>query len=336
MLMSNIELLNTMIQLFSVIFIICLVVDTILKRKIPFTKINNAYVSIMDLIYYVLKFLGSTLGAITLTVFTYYSFGTTTIVIADIKSEMAFLFILVLVAFVVSLWINVITTGVNLVYKIAIYIKLRRNTIANNLRHAIANKNEHAMIDNYELIKQTDEVLKITNNEIFILTACLSKFGYDEDMKELLKSNLYKKKSFLESHLPMNTVIFEYNIQKSDDYFLPSNTMKHKLKQFENITTIISIIITIVFILQFVITTFSSTFHIPNTLMLIFVTLTSIIVIALILIKHQKIKKIYRKELAIADLPNDHIKIRKPIIDNILLGLSVFMIVNAIVQVLIY
>ncbi|WP_440862469.1 hypothetical protein [Staphylococcus shinii] len=70
--------------------------------------------------------------------------------------------------------------------------------------------------------------------------------------------------------------------------------------------------------------------------MLTFVILTSLLIISLILIKHEKIKKIYRKELAIANLPSNHIKIRKPIIENVLLGLTAFMIVNAIVQVLIY
>lgn len=334
--MSNIELLNTMIQLFSVIFIICLVADTILKRKIPFTKLNNAYVSIMDLIYYVLKFLGSTLGAITLTVFTYYSFGTTTIVIADIKSEMAFLFILVLVAFVVSLWINVITTGANFIYKLIYYIKLRRNTISNNLRHAIAKKDDQSIVKNYNLINQTDEIIKISKNEISILTACLSKHGYNEDVKELLKTNLYKKQSVLSKMFTTNSALVEYNIQSNDDIFVPSNTMKHKLKHFENITTIFSIVMTVVFILQFIIVTFSETFHIPNTIMLTFVILTSLFIISLILIKYEKIKKIYRKELAIANLPSDHIKVRKPIIDNVLLSLTAFMIVDVIVQALIF
>lgn len=334
--MSNIELLNTMIQLFSVIFIICLVADTILKRKIPFTKLNNAYVSIMDLIYYVLKFLGSTLGAITLTVFTYYSFGTTTIVIADIKSEMAFLFILVLVAFVVSLWINVITTGVNLVYKIAIYIKLRRNTIANNLRHAIANKNEHAMIDNHKLIKQTDMKVNLSKEETIVLTACLSKHGFNEDVKQMLQPIFYKEQSFLNKFFTTNTNMVEYTVNGIDEDFVTRDTFKHKIKQFNNITNITSYIMSVLFIIQFVIVTFGDALYIPNTIKMIFVILTSVLIISIILIKHRKIKEIYRKELEIVNLPNNHMKIKKPILESILLGLSVMIIIITFIDIFFY
>lgn len=332
--MTNIEFLNSILQLIVVLFVICLAINIIIMRKIPFIKINNDYVSIIDLIYYVLKFLSSTLFSIILTVFTYYSFGTSSIIISEIKNEAPYLFLLILGAIIVSSWINVITKGVNFVYKLILYIQLRRNTISNNLRHALANKDEHAIIENFKLLKQTDDIIKISSHEIFILTACLSKYGYNEDVKEILKPNLYKKRSLLYKFNTLTTVIVEYNIKSSDKFFTPSNTIKHKLKYFENITIITSFIMSIIYILQFVIVTFAEIFNIPNTIIIAFVCLTNIFAIGLILMKHSRIKKIYRKELEITKLANDHIKIRKPIIDNALLGLSAFMIVNALVQVL--
>ncbi|WP_436949332.1 hypothetical protein [Staphylococcus shinii] len=334
--MNNIEFLNSILQLIVVLFVICLAVNIIIMRKIPFLKINNDYVGIIDLIRYVLKFLSTTIFAIILTIFIYSSFSTSTINVADIKNEVTFLVLLMVGAFIVVLWFNTIITGANFIYKLIYYIKLRRNTISNNLRHAIAKKDDQSILKNYNLINQTDEIIKLSKNEISILTACLSKHGYNEDVKELLITNLYKKQSVLSKMFTTNSALVEYNIQSNDDIFVPSNTMKHKLKHFENITTIISIVMTVVFFLQFIIVTFSETFHIPNNIMLVFVILTSVFIIGLILIKHEKIKKLYRKELAIANLPSDHIKVRKPIIDNILLGISAFMIVNVIVQVLIY
>lgn len=334
--MNNIEFLNSILQLFVVLLVICLAINIIIMRKIPFIKINNDYVSIIDLIYYGLKFLSTTVLAVILTIFIYSSFGTSTINVVDIKNELTFLILLMVGGFIVSLWFNVIITGANFIYKLIYYIKLRRNTISNNLRHAIAKKDDQSIVKNYNLINQTDEIIKISKNEISILTACLSKHGYNEDVKELLKTNLYKKQSVLSKMFTTNSALVEYNIQSNDDIFVPSNTMKHKLKHFENITTIFSIVMTVVFILQFIIVTFSETFHIPNTIMLTFVILTSLFIISLILIKYEKIKKIYRKELAIANLPSDHIKVRKPIIDNVLLSLTAFMIVDVIVQALIF
>lgn len=334
--MNNIEFLNSILQFIAVLFVICLAVNIIIMRKVPFININNDYVSIIDLIYYVLKFLSNTLLASILTIFIYYSFGTSTIKVVDIKNEVTFLVLVMVGGFIVLLWFNVILTGASFIYKLIYYIKLRRNTISNNLRHAIAKKDDQSIIKNYNLINQTDENITISKNEISILTACLSKYGYNEDVKELLKTNLYKKQSSLSKMFTTNSALVEYNIQSNDNIFVPSDKMKHKLKHFENITTIISIVMTVVFILQFMIVTFSETFHIPNNIMLLFVILTSIFIISLILVKHEKVKKIYKKELAISNLPSDHIKVKKPLIDNISVSLLAFMIVDVIVQVLIY
>lgn len=331
--MNNIELLNSSLQLFAVLNVICLAVIAILIRKIPFIKVSNDYVNFRDLLFYVLKFLGSALIGITLTIFIYYAFGTSRINIADTKSDMVFLIFLIINAFIVSLWINMITTCVNFIYKLIFYIKLKRNTISNNLRHAIFNKDEQAIIENHKLIKQTDMIVNLSKEETIVLTACLSKHGFNEDVKQMLQPIFYKEQSLLNKFFTTNTDMVEYTVKEIDENFVPRDTFKHKIKQFNNITNITSYIMTVAFIIQFLIVTLGDGLYISNTMKMIFVILTSVLIISMILMKHRKIKEIYRKELEIANLSNSYIKIKKPILESILLGVSLLITIITFIDI---
>lgn len=329
--------LTHMILFFTSLIVMFYVLRSILIQRLPFTYDTDSYVKLKNVIKCGTQWIANTLVAFTVTGISYHTIKTSFPKISDFKNEeIGAVFIIMLSIMIIGLsWKAILLFGRFLNY-LFLYFSLKKNNISNNLKHALANRNEKAIIENYKLLIQTDEIVNISSDEMLILSACLSKYGYNDDVKELLEHKLYKKQSLLNKFFSTNTHMIEYNVKGLPKDFVPRSTFKHKKKRFENITTIISYIMTIMFVVQFVITTFSEAFHIPNTLMLIFVALTSIIIIALILIKYKKFKKIYIKELEVANLTNNHIKISKPIVENILLGLSVFMIANAIVQVLFF
>ncbi|ORI00170.1 hypothetical protein B5723_14945 [Mammaliicoccus sciuri] len=333
--MNNIELLNISVQLFLVIFLICLSIHVIIMRKIPFIKVNNDYISFWNLLYYVLQFLSSTLIAIILTIFIYYAFETSRINIADTKSEMVYLMLLIIGAFIVSLWINMLTTGVNFIYKLIFYIKLRRNTISNNLRHSIKNKDEQAIIENHKLIKQTDMKVNLSKEETIVLIACLSKHGFNEDVKQMLTPTFYKEQSLMNSFLTSNTEIIEHNVKGLDNSFKPSESFIYKLKSYKKKAIYISYIFIIVFGIQLFFLIFSDMMNISSAIKSMVLIFINLLVIILILLKHSKLKNIYKKEIVYNNLVSNNLKIRKPLVDNILLGLSVSMIIIRCIKLII-
>ncbi|MGW7813687.1 hypothetical protein ACWEUB_12755 [Staphylococcus xylosus] len=335
--MSTESTLNNMILTAIMLITIYYICYFMLKQRLPFTYRTKSYANLRVVLNYGLQWIANTLVAITATAISYHTIKYSFPNLSDFKNEgTATLFIIMLAILIFSLNFRAILKFAQFLNHVVLYISLKKNNISNNLKHAIANKDEQGIIENHKLIKQTDMKVNLSNEETIILTACLSKHGFNEDVKQMLQPIFYKEQSFLNKFFTTNTNMVEYTVNGIDEDFVTRDTFKHKIKQFNNITNITSYIMSVLFIIQFVIVTFGDALYIPNTIKMIFVILTSVLIISIILIKHRKIKEIYRKELEIVNLPNNHMKIKKPILESILLGLSVMIIIITFIDIFFY
>ncbi|HCY6785922.1 TPA: hypothetical protein O1284_002760 [Staphylococcus aureus] len=334
--MSTESVLNQMILTAITIIVTYYVFYFMLKLRLPFTYRTKTYANLSLVLKYGGQFVANTLVAITATAISYYTIKTSFSKISDFKNEeVATLFIIMLGIMIVGLnWRAILMFG-RFLNHLCLYISLKKNNVSNNLRHAIANKNEQAIIENYKLIKKTDIKVNLSKEETIVLTACLSKHGFNEDIKQMLAPVFYKEQSLMNSFLTRNTDIIEHNVKGLDNSFKPSEAFKYKLKSYEKKAINISYIFIIVFGIQLFFLVFSDMLNISIAIKSMLVLFINLLVIILILVKHSKLKNIYKKEIEYNNLSVHNIKIRKPLVDNILLGLSVFMIIIRCIELIV-
>lgn len=307
-----------------------------LKLRLPFTYKTKSYANLRVVLNYGGQWIANTLVAITATAISYHTIKTSFPNLSDFQNERtATLFIIMLAILIFSLNFRAILKFVQFSNHVVLYISLKKNNISNNLKHAIANKNEQAIIENYKLIKQTDIKVNLSKEETIVLTACLSKHGFNEDIKQMLAPVFYKEQSLMNSFLTRNTDIIEHNVKGLDNSFKPSEAFKYKLKSYEKKAINISYIFIIVFGIQLFFLVFSDMLNISMAIKSMLVLFINLLVIILILVKHSKLKNIYKKEIEYNNLSVHNIKIRKPLVDNILLGLSVFMIIIRCIELIV-
>lgn len=205
------------------------------------------------------------------------------------------------------------------------YILLRKNNVSNNLRHAIANKNQSEVVKYYKLVKQTNEKIDLSIDEILTLMACLMYAGYNEDVKQILTPKLRQKQSIFQRYLNSNPEMAEYKVKGIDNSIEKSETFKYKLSIFEEKSQKIAVTIMFVTILQFIIILLSSMGLVSNMFKSFLLMAVSIFVISTIIIKYRKLKYIYRHEF-----DKEKINLKLASLDKIQLGLSVVMFITGV------
>ncbi|MFG1577814.1 hypothetical protein ACDT18_13775, partial [Staphylococcus aureus] len=193
------------------------------------------------------------------------------------------------------------------------------------LRHAIANKEQSEIIKYHKLMKQTNEKIDLSLDEILTLMACLMNAGYNEDVRDILSPKLQQKHSLFQRYMTSNPEIAEYDIKGIDNSIKKSDTFKHKLSIFEEKSQKIASLIAIILVVQFIIILLYSMGFVSNAFKSVFVMSLSILVTSTIIIKYKKLKDIYRREF-------DKVKINlKPApLDRLQLVLSVVMFITGV------
>lgn len=209
------------------------------------------------------------------------------------------------------------------------YILLRKNNVSNNLRHAIANKNQSEVVKYYKLVKQTNEKIDLSIDEILTLMASLMYAGYNEDVKQILTPKLRQKQSIFQRYLNSNPEMAEYKVKGIDNSIEKSETFKHKLSIFEEKSQKISIFITFASVFQFIIILLFSMGIVSNVFQSIFLMLLSILVITTIILKNKKLKDMYRREFDI-----DKIDFKLAPLDRVQLSLCLVMFMIGLVDII--
>ncbi|PCE16623.1 hypothetical protein [Staphylococcus pseudintermedius] len=317
-----------MLITFIVLFYICCFM---IKGKFPFTKISKTYTDIKSVIRYGLRTVFLVLFAIIVTAISYHLIKLSFPNLADFKNEeSATLFIMIFAIMIASLNWNALLSFGKFLEELTLYFSLKKNNIKNNLHHALANSDEQAIIENHKLISQTDTKINLSNDEILVLTATLSKKGCHEDVKKILGQYLYKEQSFLGKILMSNPNAIEHSVEGLDRSFSPSESFKHKLRNYEKTAINISKFLIVVFVIQIVFLMFLSMFNISSAISSIVPIFINLLVIIFIFMKDTKLKKIYKQEIVFNNLSTSKVKIKRPFIDNILLGISLCMLfINA-------
>lgn len=111
-----------------------------------------------------------------------------------------------------------------------------------------------------------------------------------------------------------------------------NKSINNKLRNYEHKAINISKVIIVVFVIQILYLLFSEVFYISSAIKYIVPIFTNLIVIIFIFMKHAKLKRIYIQEIEFNNLSSSKIKVKRPFMDNILLGLSVFMIIHNCIE----
>ncbi len=221
-----------------------------------------------------------------------------------------------------ALTINTLKSMYHFLEKLIFYISLRKNTVSNKLRHAIANKNQSEMVKYHKLMKQADEKIDLSIDEVLTLMASLMYAGYHEDVKEILTPKLRKKQSIFQRYMRNNPEMAEYEIKGIDNSTDKSETFKHKLSIFHEKSQKIATLIMIAFIVQFVVILLNSMGFVSNVFKSLFIMVLSIVVISTLVIKYVKLKNMYKKEF---NSEQNQINLKQAPLDRIQLGLTVVM-----------
>lgn len=324
------SVLNEIIMVIVMLLLVSSFLFYILTQRLPYNYKTKDYVYLKDILYDAARWIFITWLAITITTIIYHTINSSFPNSSDFENEIdSVLFITILSILIVILNLSAIVMFGRFLKHLFLYFNLKKNNISNNLRHAIATKDENAMIENHKLIEQAGITITLSNDEILVLTACLSKYGDHDTTTRILTPMLRNEHSIITHFLRRNPKIFEYNVKGIDETFKPSNNFKHILKNceytFKYIYTVMFLLYFLqLFILFFDISIFSTkeiSFVLINSLILIFVYL-----------KYEILHRTYNQEMVKINEPTRKIKIRLPIADNIIMILSMIMLIATFVN----
>ncbi|WP_368909200.1 hypothetical protein [Staphylococcus epidermidis] len=247
----------------------------------------------------------------------------------DSNDVLIYLIFITFALIISALTINTLKSIYHFLNKLIFYISLRKNTVSNKLRHAIANKNQSEVVKYYKLVKQTNEKIDLSIDEILTLMASLMYAGYNEDVKQILTPKLRQKQSIFQRYLNSNPEMAEYKVKGIDNSIEKSETFKHKLSIFEEKSQKISIFITFASVFQFIIILLFSMGIVSNVFQSIFLMLLSILVITTIILKNKKLKDMYRREFDI-----DKIDFKSAPLDRLQLVLFLVMFMIGLVDII--
>ncbi len=319
---------NVLLQaIFTILLIYYICVFCYKLMVLPKQKYNSMYVNIKTIIIDGIVTSVKLILTFVITGIIFYSFKETKVNFQTQQASNDVLIALIFITFALVISVLTIIT-LKSIYrffnKLIFYISLRKNTVSNNLRHAIANKNQSEMVKYHKLMKQSNEKINLSIDEVLTLMASLMYAGYNEDVKEILTPKLRQKQSIFQRYMKNNPEMAEYKIKGIDNSTEKSGTFKHKLSIFEEKSQKIATLIMIAFIVQFVVILLNSMGVVSNVFKSLFIMLLSIVVIATLVIKYVKLKNIYQKEF---NSEQNQINLKQAPLDRIQLGLTIVMFI---------
>lgn len=318
--------LTKCVLMFVILYIMYYSIFCFFKGKIPFlldiSSKYKGYVNFTTIFKLGISSIFKLIMAVIITGIIYHSFKTTHIDISKSESndELIFIILLLLASIISGLFISWFKSMGRFSNQLIIYILLKKNTVGNNLRHAIASKDQSEMVKYHKLIRQTDEIVTLSINEKLTLMASLMKAGIYEDVTQILSPQLKEKDSLFQNYMNIKPEILEYKINGIDKSIEKSETFKYKINIFQEKSQKIASLTMIALIIQFVIILLSSMGIISNIFKSIFIIAISISIISIVIIKYKKLKDIYKREFN-----KEKIELKEAPIDRIQLWLSVIM-----------
>lgn len=312
----------------TILLIYCIFFISYKLIRLPKQKYGSMYVNIKTIIIGGIVTSVKLISTFVITGIIFHAFKETKLNFPTQQDSNDVLIYLIFITFALiisSLTINTLKSIYHFLDKLIFYISLRKNTVSNKLRHAIANKNQSEMVKYHTLMKQSNEKINLSIDEVLTLMASLMYAGYNEDVKEILTPKLRQKQSIFQRYMKNNPEMAEYKIKGIDNSTEKSGTFKHKLSIFEEKSQKIASVIMLVTIIQFIIILLSSMGLVSNMFKSFLLMTVSIFVISTVIIKYRKLKKIYRREF-------DKVKINvKPApLDKLQLVLSVVMFITGV------
>jgi len=323
---------NVLLQMILSILLIYFIFISCYKAMVlPKQKYSSTYVNIKKIIKYGIVTSAKLIVTFLITGIIFYAFKETKLKFPTQQDSNDVLIYLIFITFALiisALTINTLKSMYHFLEKLIFYISLRKNTVSNNLRHAIANKDHSDIIKYNKLMKQADEKIVLSIDEVLTLLASLAYAGYNDDVKEILTPKLRQKQSIFQRYMRNNPEVpemAEYKVSGIDNSIDKSEAFKHKLSIFEEKSQKVSIIITFVSIIQFIIIIFSSMGLVSNMFKSFVLMAVSIFVISTVIIKYKNLNNIYRREF-----DKEKITLKTAPLDRLQLGLSVFMFIIGI------
>ncbi|AQR26669.1 hypothetical protein [Staphylococcus aureus] len=328
---------NVLLQMiFSILLIYFIFISCYKLMLLPKQKYSSTYVDIKAIIKYGIVASVKLIITLLTTGIIFHAFKETKLKFPTQQDSNDVLIFLIFVTFALVISVLTIIT-LKSIYrffnKLIFYISLRKNTVSNNLRHAIANKDQSNIIKYNMLMKQADENIDLSIDEVLTLMASLMYAGYHEDVKEILTPKLRKKQSIFQRFMRNNPEMVEYEIKGIDNSTDKSETFKHKLSIFEEKAQKIATLIMIALIVQLVVILLSSMGVVSDVFKGIFIMVLSIVIIATLVIKYLKLKNMYQHEFK---YEKNQIKLKQAPLDKIQLGLTVVMFLIGITNLIFY
>ncbi|CAC6243058.1 Uncharacterised protein [Staphylococcus aureus] len=201
--------------------------------------------------------------------------------------------------FILSLFLVVLKT----IKMLFVYINLKKDNIPNNLRHVLYKKNFETVINNYKLLKMSDEKVSLSDKEILQLSAVLSNAGMNEDVQEILKIKLFKQNTFWDDMFSVFPNQANYSVQCSSEYISYNEQFKTALQKHAKVFRYIYVPIIIIAIIQIYFPIFNLIINTsPTTRERTIVLVISIIINIMLIIKYKTLKRIHKNFLNIANV----------------------------------
>ncbi|WP_353420019.1 hypothetical protein PYH66_13525 (plasmid) [Staphylococcus delphini] len=324
--MANVTVFNNILSFYLICFTIFYILRVFFKRSL----FKHKYISASFLIKYGGLTLIATVVIPYLIISGYGALKTSQLQISSYANDKLMIGFLLIAAVVTAVCIlGVIKRIVTFLYYLYLYFKLQQDTLPNNLRHAIFNKEYSSIVSYYKLISRSNQSVSISNEEMLTLTAALSKAGLSKDVEMLLEKNLFKQTMF-DSVSPSSN-ISNYSVLDVDDNLMYNDKLKNTLKEHSKHYKVVYMkIIALAFVqlLMMIGQLFFDNFtYLLSTILVIII---AVIIICLIVIKYKKLKSIYES----FSTNSNNIKIKKSIMDIILISCqAVIILTNIIIHV---
>lgn len=326
--MANVTVFDNILSFYLMCFTTFYFLRVFYRRSL--FKHNHKYISAVFLIKYGVLTLIATVVISYLILRGYEALKTSQIQISSYGNDELMIGFLLIAAFVTAACIvGVIKRIVTFLQYLYSYLKLKQDTLPNNLRHALFKKEYSSIISYYKLISRSNQSVSISNEEMLTLTAALSKAGLSKDVEMLLEENLFKPTMF-DSILPSSNMS-SYSVFGVDGELTYNDQLKNTLKEHSKHYKVVYMqIIALAFVQLLMII---SQFFFDNytyLLSTILVTIIAVIIVCVIVIKYKKLKSIYES----FSTNSKNIKIKKSMMDIILITCqSVIILTNIIRQV---
>lgn len=309
----------------TILLIYCIFFISYKLIRLPKQKYGSMYVNIKTIIIGGIVTSVKLISTFVITGIIFHAFKETKLNFPTQQDSNDLLIYLIFITFALiisSLTINTLKSIYHFLDKLIFYISLRKNTVSNKLRHAIANKNQSEMVKYHTLMKQSNEKINLSIDEVLTLMASLMYAGYNEDVKEILTPKLRQKQSIFQRYMRNNPEMAEYKIKGIDNSIEKSETFKHKLSIFHEKAQKIATLIMVVSFVQLAIILFHSMGLVSNVFKSVFIMILSIIVIVTVVIKYLKLKNMYKREFYSVQ---NKIRLKSAPLDRLQLGLSIVM-----------